>query len=161
MALWLAITSRAHLRKRQVNYIRPDLTGGDCVGRAAIFNPQELPVEAVFCQKAYLYLFDPGTIMELPRLDISGIESSEDKEAALVRNGFRKEAVLCSGERYATFTPSFTEGLLVDIDEWQVAVINVKEMIPDAEIVLQDSTIQQLGDRVTWLDTDIGVKYIQ
>jgi hypothetical protein len=161
MALWLAVTSRAHLKKRQVNYFRPDVAGGDFVGRAGIFNPQKLPSEAVFCQKAYLYLIDPSATLELPRLDISGIKSTHDKETMLLRNGFRKETIVRPGENYVTYIPSFTEKLLVDIDEWQVAVVNIKGMIPDAEIVIEQNTIRQLSDRVSWLDSDMGVNYIQ
>lgn len=161
MALWLAVTSRAHLRKRQVNYFRPHYDCGDWVGRAGIFNPRKLPVAAVLCQQAYLYLFDPSNFRHFPRLDLSGIISAKDKEASLAHNGFRKDTMVRDDESYATFIPLFTEGMIVDIDEWQVALISAPQVIPDAEFVISTNTIRQLSERVIWQETDWCGHYIR
>lgn len=159
MALWMAVTSRSRLQKRQIRYFFPDTMNGDYIGRIAIYNPRDLSRHDVIQEKAYVYLFNPLAFQSLTRLDVSG-EIKFAKKTALINNGFEQKIVKRRGKTYHTFISSLTHPLFVDIDEWQVAIVGIEEIVPDIEIILEKEFIQELAARILWHEEEIGENYI-
>jgi len=159
MALWMAVTSRSRLQKRQVRYFIPKTAEGDYIGKIAIYNPQNLSRQEVVQEKAYLYLFDPVSFQGLPRLDISDQPKSA-KKTALIRSGFEQKIVKRREKTYSALVNSSGSSLLVDIDEWQVAIVGPEEVVPSIEVVLDRELTRQLVKRIQWSDEEIGEDYI-
>lgn len=160
MALWIAITSRSQLKKRQVRYFSPKIIRQDFIGRISIFNPQNIGLIDILCKKAYIYLFDPDEFDNFFRLDISNIRASDEKERVLIRNGFQQKVIKRRGRNYNTWMHSLKTPLIVDIDGWQIAVVNVEKIMPRIEVTITKRLIQELAIRIRWLKKEVGENYI-
>ena len=160
MALWMAMTSRNQLKKRQIRYIRPEAAAGDYIGRIEIFNPQNINPTDLLCQEAYLYLFDPEILRGFARLDISNIGGGTNKQESLLNSGFKCRAIRQRGKHYDAFVYSQSDNLIVDIDEWQAAIVSVEKIVPNIEVILTRTLIEQLATRIQWLEEEVGEDYI-
>jgi hypothetical protein len=159
MALWMAATSRSHLKKRQIQYHRPQREVGDYVGHITIYSPDVNPVDFL-CDQAYVYLFDLQAFENLSLLDISSIRQSSNPEHFLNSHGFARRIVERRSRIYDAWLHNSQEPLLVDVDEWQVACINREQIAPSTEIVLTKNLISQLESRVKLFSGEVGENYI-
>lgn len=157
MALWMAVTSREKIKKRQLKYFSPDFSAGDFLGRMGVFNPEGLPLEDTLSQEAYLYFFDLD-FADFEGLDIRTKASAEEKKSALLDAGFEKRIVQKRGKDYSAYVSE--NKLIVDIDEWQVAVVGAKKLVPKIEIIIERGAILELAKRICSLDEEVGENYI-
>ncbi len=149
MAFWMAITSREMVRKRQIQYISP--RGKDSVGNIVIYNPENLSLDDMLCEKAYLYLFDIDTNIEV--LDLTTCNSV--LQAMFVWSKIERGDVIKTG-----YKPLFRNKTLVDIDRWQVALVNYEKYTPIKEIILSKKLIKELKHRIIFTQKEIGKNYI-
>ncbi|MFO0719019.1 MAG: HAD family phosphatase [Candidatus Paceibacterota bacterium] len=152
MALWMAVTSREKLKKRQIRYILPK--EGDCIGSVEIYNPDKLNLDDIFSKEAYLYLFELDKYQDVEIVDLY-------KDPNLIDDFFSVEKVEKRGVVQDCFVPKFKNKAVIVFDSWQVALTNFEKIIPDKEIVLTDNLIKELSNRVTFVDTEIGKNYIK
>lgn len=157
MAVWMAITRRDRLRKRQLRYLRPAVDAGDSLGRIEIYDPARAVVSDVFCDRAFLYLFDQDRFAGASVVDISG---ENDKVAALERRGFRRQIVERRGWAREGYVPDSAARQVVIVDAWQIAVVNAETMAPDVQVTLAGDLIRQLSPRVTFCSDEIGEAYL-
>ena len=160
MALWMAVTSRARLKKRQIKYFFPDTANGDYIGRVEIFNPDNLELKDIVCEKAYLYLFEPKNFQNLRKIDVSLEKNGNKKAKILLGYGFKQKTVFKRGKNYNAYVYSANEKILVDIDDWQVAIVNIEEIEPSIEFTLSSNLIKELAGRIQWLKEEVGENYI-
>ena len=160
MALWMAVTSRASLKKRHVKYFSPARVLGDHIGGISIFNPDALELKDILCEKAYLYFFDPLFLQNLPCINLSEVKSAAEKIAELTKNSFDQRTFAKREKNYTAYVNSSNENLVVDIDDWQVAVINVEKLVPVIEIMLTGKIIGELGNKIEWLKKEVEENYI-
>jgi hypothetical protein len=160
MALWIAITSRTSLRKRQIKYIPPQTEKGDYIGKISIYNPENIELEKIFSREAYIYLFNNKQFLNFSLFDISDA-NKEEKGPEIFRNGFVRDTVIRRGREYKTIVKHQAVPTLVDIDEWQVAVIGIPEIVPDIEVVITAELIKELESRITWSPAEVGEEYIE
>ncbi len=158
MALWMAVMSRAVLRKRQILYYTPDHAAGDSIGRIAVSTPSQALAESALGEQAYLYCFDPRRFLGMPMYRVSH-EPKDAKVAALGRLGFQQRTVHARGKVYDALIGG-TGPALVDIDAWQVALVGREEVYPDVEVTIQPLLIQALRQRVQWRSDEVGEEYI-
>lgn len=159
MALWIAVTSRTAIKKRQIKYLAPKIGEGDHVGSVAIYNPENIGLDKIFLDEAYLYLFDPDNFLAFPRLDILSINKAE-KGSEILQNGFQRVTIDRRGKKYSTIARQQESPLFVDIDEWQVAVVGVPEMVPSTEVIITGELIKEMASRIIWSAEEIGEEYI-
>lgn len=160
MALWMAITSRPRLKKRQTQYVSPNTSEGDWVGHIRIFNPLNLRFADILCEEAYLYLFDYDDILSLPRIDISEARGNAESEKILISQGLRKAIICRRGKEYEAWISESRIPLLVSIDEWQAALINIEKLYPQKEIIVSKKAIEELSARIHWLPAEVGENYL-
>ena len=161
MALWMAVTSRTRLKKRQIRYFFPDMANGDYIGQVGIFNPELLELKDIVCEKAYLYLFDQKYFPNLRKIDISGKEDENKKAEALIKYGFEQKTVFRRGKNYNNaYVFSTSDPVIVDIDDWQIALVNIEEITPNIEITITNKLITELSGRIQWLNEEVGENYI-
>ena len=173
MALWMAIIARTAVKKRQIQYLRPDTEKGDQIGRIRVFNPGHLPLDQVMRPEAYVYLFEPEPISSYLRLQLSN-QSEVENLRLLEEFGFQRERVSARGEIRPALVWSLgecavagadaweisDECLVVGVDEWQIAVVNVPQLVPSVEAVVSGRLIRELSARVEWLDGEVGEQYL-
>ena len=157
MAVWMAVTKRDRLRKRQLRYLRPAVAAGEHIGRIEIYNPDHAAKAELFCERAFLYLFDPGRFADASVVDVSG---ERDKVAALERRGFRFQAVERRGWARNGYAPDSSLKQVVIVDAWQMAVVNYGSLVPDVRVTLAEDLISRLAERVTFCPDEIGEAYL-
>ncbi len=151
MGLWMAATSRGKVRKRQIRYISPK--EDDFIGRIEIYNPDHLKLEDALCDEAYLYLFDLSKYEGIETLDLA-------RNFNLLKDSFRKDEIEKRGVIQNYFLPNFEHRAVVIVDDWQIALINFKKIVPDIELILTKDLIKELSQKVTFTDIEIGQNYI-
>lgn len=157
MAVWMAVTRRDCLRKRQLRYRRPATGNNDCLGRLEIYSPETVKIPALLAERAHLHLFDSTRFRDLPILDISGADGGT---AALELLGFRRHEVSRRGWKRNGYVLESGAPALVVIDAWQVAVVNQNALVPDVRVALEPELISRLTDRITFSPTEIGADYL-
>jgi hypothetical protein len=153
MALWMAMTSRGKIKKRQIRYIAPNRKN-DFIGSIEIYNPDHLKLEDIFSQEAYLYFFNVNSHPNIEVLDFT-------KDPNLFINRFILDQIEKRGITQDYYKPLFSGKVLVKIDDWQVALINYKKIIPTQEIILGKGLIKALSKRVVFTNKEIGQDYIK
>lgn len=159
MAVWMAVLSRAKVKKRQIRYLRPNVSEGDLTGRAEIYNPQQLSREEIVCQEAWLHLFDLNTA-NLPLLSLNSIAEAENKIKCLKTLGFALREVHKRDKTYHTYCAPDNLSRLIDLDEWQVALVNVETTAPCAIAHLIGSFIRELHQRIAFTNHPINGNYL-
>ncbi len=156
MALWMAVTSRDKIRKRQIRYIAPKKEGGDFIGTIEIYNPDDITHQDIFCDNAYLYLFSKDRFLNMAKIDLRNSPNGAD----LFSQRFQSKEVAKSGELRECYVSRSTEPIMTLIDNWQVACINIDQLVPDKELILTKELIDTLSRQVSHTDKEIGQDYI-
>ncbi len=156
MAVWMAVTRRDRLKKRQLRYLRPR-TGEDGLGRLEIHHHGRPPVENLFCSEAHLYLFDQERFADAEVLDIS---REKDKVSVLLQNGFKQETVVRRRWSRQGFVLDRPARRIVVVDEWQFAVVGYGSVAPDLHVTLGADLITSLSRRTEIHENEIGEDYI-
>ncbi|MBI2637479.1 MAG: hypothetical protein HYW88_01135 [Candidatus Sungbacteria bacterium] len=112
------------------------------------------------CEKAYLYLFDPEPIQGLSQINLSEIKDGNGKIIALVKSGFAQMNIKRRGKLYNAFAVESSDKKVVDIDEWQIALVNIPELVPSIEVTITKRLIEELGNKIEWLEEEVGEHYI-
>lgn len=160
MALWMAVTDRTRAKKRNLTYIRPDPARGDHIGKLAVYDPSSVSLD-VFCDSgAYLYLVDPARFSAARHIDMRSVPTAE-KEARIQDEGF----VLCDwerrGEARRNYFPTTEEPMQIDVDSWQVALVNVGMIVPDIRVFIAPALVEKLKNTKVSLATSLSPeKYI-
>lgn len=149
MAFWMAITSRQKIRKRQIKYVHPK--ENDSIGSITINNPDDILLEEILCNEAYLYLFDINKDMGVLNLDQNDL---------ILKTKFQWSKITMGENIKAGYKPLFKEPTLVDVDCWQIALTNYDKCIPIKEIILNKQLIEELKDRITFVKEEVGENYI-
>jgi hypothetical protein len=158
MAVWMAVTDRLRLQKRRLQYVTPK--GDDHIGTLLIGGiTQNTHPREWLRTEAYLYLFGPV------RLPQETLEFSDQEEpvlfAALARRGYRWQNIERKGSvRRALVPPPGDPQMIIGIDRWQVAVVNVPTLVPTIEIILTESVIDALAKRVIPQRDIVGKEYL-
>lgn len=158
MGVWMAVTSRNKLRKRNLRYIKPDSLQEDHIGSLEIFSEKE-DLEDCFCEQAFLYFFDPEKYKEIRVIDCSNVPLI-DKIAYLKSKGFEDASFERKGELYPTYKFPSNEKVIVLVDEWQVALVNIERIVPDIEVYLGRGIIRELQGRVIKASSAVDDNYI-
>ncbi len=158
MALWMAISNRSTLRKRQIGYQRPD-QNDDHIGSVEIFT--EMAATEVVGEKGYVYLFDP-IVCSAGRQIVDITELPKDqKTASLINNGFEWQQIERRGREVSGLIDLTLEPRVVLIDAWQLALTNTVSIIPDEELIIEKPVIEQLVGRIALTRIEIGEDYIR
>lgn len=156
MALWMAVCNREALRKRHLRYLAPQAS--DVVGKLEIFSSTD--VAACLVPRGYLYLFGSKQYLERGEVvDISEVPKAE-KVAALTDHGFRWRKIMRHNQLQRALVDTTPGPRTVLVDDWQVALTNVPQIIPDHEIVIEPLVVQALLGRVALSASEIGEDYI-
>ncbi|HEU0050857.1 MAG TPA: hypothetical protein VFQ60_02250 [Patescibacteria group bacterium] len=160
MAVWMAVTNRQILRKRQLEYYRPNHRLGDMIGKLGLFlhGQTKVPCDALV-STAYIYLFDLDAVGPMLVTDLRLLPSKE-KMQALQRLGFSWQLFYRRNRVIRALAPVDTERGYVLIDEWQLAVVNVPYLMPAIELVLTEPLIRELRERVLCIPHEPGEDYI-
>lgn len=158
MALWMAVSNRNTLRKRQLSYRRPT-QGNDSLGSVEIYS--KTPATELTCDTGYVYLFDPA-IYRADRqiVNISEVPKSR-KAAALVENGFEWQTIERRGKGMPALVDLSNDPRVVIVDDWQVALTNTANVIPDEELIIERPAIEQLAGRIALTQIEIGEDYLR
>ncbi|MBI5732883.1 hypothetical protein HY967_02920 [Candidatus Jorgensenbacteria bacterium] len=159
MAVWMAITSRSLLKKRQIQYVSPKIAEGDHIGHITLYNPENLSIKEMLCNEAYLYLFEIDW-ENIEILNISHAITAEIKQRVLLKNGFEEKTIFKRKKEYHALVALTKEKLVVNVDEWQIALINIETIVPTTEVILGKEVIEALASRITWSKEEIGENYI-
>lgn len=159
MAVWMAVTSRQCLRKRQLGYIRPEPKRGDHVGRVVVYNPQHEMIPDLLAGEPHLYLFDPEPLSHLPRAQLVWPDP-QLRGSTLQLLGFRWQEIHRRGRTYRALVHPHIRPMVVDLDEWQIAVAGEMVLIPTVDIVLSPKLVLELSQRIISSDREIGADYI-
>lgn len=157
MALWMAVTNRNILRKRHIGYMRPT-EADDSLGRIKLFT--QTPAVDNLCQSAYVYIFNPSTFQDRETVDVSAVPK-EDKVPLLLENGFERQEVERRGKLYDGLVDITGKSRVIHVDEWQIALTNSPDIIPDTELAVRQNAIKQLAGRIAVSHIEIGEDYIQ
>lgn len=161
MALWMAITDRKKIKKRQIKYFPPKIFGDDCAGKIAVFNPENIGLNDILCRNARLYLFNPAPFNELPKIYLSKTDDEDTKMDTLTGCGFVYRMVVCRGKIYQAYIKEGKEKMIVDVDRWQIALLNAGDLMPDKEVILGENLIKELGKRIRWLKAPVDRNYLK
>jgi hypothetical protein len=160
MALWMAVTLRAKMKKRQIAYFCPDKSKRDYIGSIKVFNPERLSAGDILCKTAYLYLFNPGRFRDFLQISVADQKNGNAKMEILAIHDFAWQDIMKRGKNYHTCLDAFGRKSLIDLDEWQMALVGVETIVPDIEIVIGESLIEELAVRVGWSDEEVGNDYL-
>ncbi len=143
MGLWMSVTDRTKIPKRNISYVCPQNDLDDFIGQVRIFIPEGDDIRTAFCEsESYLYLVDPHHYDHYPTIDLMEIPL-ERKVDSLVEQGFYQKEVERKGEKQ---TNLFYSGgsTIVKVDSWQIALVNIPRMIPDIEVSISSEIIWEL-----------------
>lgn len=157
MGLWMAVSNRNALRKRHISYIKPDLPT-DALGSIELFT--DLEPQAALCEEAYLYLVDPIELHDAEVVDIRAV-AKPNKVESLLGHGFERQEVMRKGGLQAGVVDVTEKKRVVLVDEWQVALTNTPDIIPDTELAIRRSAIAELVGRVSVTSLEVGEDYIR
>ncbi len=159
MGLWMGVTSRKNLKKRNLRYRRPDTKNGDHIGRLEIYSEKD-DLKEYLCNTAFLYFFDPKKYADAETIDCSNLPPKEKipflkerglKDASIEKNGIPNDTYLYPSDKKA----------IVTIDAWQIALVNFGTITPDIGIELGKNVIDALRARVTPTHIEVDDNYIK
>lgn len=159
MAVWMAVANRAFCKKRQLNYFRPKAQIGDYVGNLGIYmnGAGELPEEALV-ETGYVYLFDlKSTDLIDERVDWC---EGKQKLTILQGQGFESREVVLHDRRVTAWVPEHKKRMLLKLDCWQAAVVNVPRLEPTVEVELLPPLIAELRKRISLIPHEPTQDYI-
>lgn len=157
MALWMAVSNRGALRKRHISYIKSSQSS-DAVGSIELFT--ELQPEEALCNEAYLYLVDPEGFDDADIVDIREVPKA-NKVERLLDQGFERRLVERKGILKQGVVDLSEKERIVLVDEWQVALTNITEIVPDTELAIRRTAIAELAGRVSLTNSEVGEDYIR
>jgi|GEM_PF-6212345 len=141
MALWMGITNRERIKKRNITYIKPDKSK-DYIGNVAIYYDR-LSKDDVFCKNgAYLYLFDENNLMA-PKIDLRHLPK-KDKLDFLRICGFYLKEIKRGEQKQMNYFPDNENKTILLMDCWQLALVNYNKIIPDVEIFIEPKVVDKL-----------------
>lgn len=156
MAVWIAATDRAKLRKRQLAYHAP--RGDDTIGSISIGGLEPaVSSRSLLCNRAFVYLFDAAS---LPPEDRSGPSDQAPVERLMGRGYAWKDLLRRNETRRALTPPPGETPAIVPIDAWQSVVVGVDRIVPSVEIELTTDLIDALAPRVRFQPTLPGRDYL-
>jgi hypothetical protein len=159
MAVWMAVTDRTKLRKRHLCYQMPN--GADRVGRLMIGGLKEqTEPRDLLCSQAFLYLFEPA-LLPTRVLDIAR-ESEQDRLTSLVARGYSWQEIERHGRMRRALVPPVNEPpTILELDVWQVAVVQMPQLVPSIEVVLSGDVVKDLASLITFQDKIPGNNYLE
>ncbi len=149
MALWMAVTDRIKIKKRDITYVRPR---SDSIGRIAVFAEGR---EGLFVDEAYLYFFRPRQCREI---DLRKIQ--DNKLQKLLELGFVEKEIRKNGRLQKNYFPPDSKPCIVRVDSWQIALVNCQKIRPDIELVVKNNLILELSSRVSFSEGPSTENYI-
>ncbi|PJA45055.1 hypothetical protein CO174_05215 [Candidatus Uhrbacteria bacterium CG_4_9_14_3_um_filter_50_9] len=159
MAIWMAVTDRTKLRKRQLSYHVPkeeDWIGALEIGGLDSVNE----IRPLLGTSAHVYLFNPSEL-PTPATDLTSFVSEQAAIAHLVQHGYTWKQIRRRGEeRRALMPPEDGSRSLINIDAWQVALVGQERLVPTIDLVLTKSLIDELSSRVQIKKTVPGRNYL-
>lgn len=157
MALWMAIIDHDKIKKRNITYIHPEILSKDYIGKAMIYIPElNVEIKYAFCANgAYLYLIDPAKFETYRKIDITNIRC-HDKIDFLLKNGFSQKEIEKKGKLQINYFPDSIEKRIIEIDSWQLALVNIDQIIPDIELFIKQEAINELSDGYTMRSESIS-----
>lgn len=156
MAVWMAVSKRETLRKRQLRYIAP--TAAHILGGLEVFT--SIDISNCLNNRGYLYSFQPDDYLETGQaVDISEVPKPE-KTGALLQSGFEWSEIERRGEQRKALVDTTGEPRIVRVDEWQIALTNRNRILPETEIIIEESAIRQLLGYVALSSAEVGEDYI-
>jgi hypothetical protein len=156
MAAWMAVTDRSKVRKRDIIYHRPSTF--DSIGSIEIYDP--LGKGDVLCDDgAYLYLIDPEQTARCTSMDISALPACA-RTPHLLKNGFVEKEIIKKGAPQMNYVATFPDAALIAVDCWQLALVNIPKIIPDAEYHITTDVIKALQTRIKLAPQESKEEYI-
>ncbi len=157
MGLWMGVCNRNVLRKRHISYMRPK-SSVDAIGRIGLFT-NTTPEDSV-CDAAYLYLFEPSKFRDREIVDIRGVPKP-NKVETLLANGFVRKDITKRGRQQPGLVDATGVERVVLVDEWQIALTNFPDIVPDTELVIRRTAIAELAGRISIMSSEVGENYIE
>lgn len=145
MALWMAVTDRTVLRKRQLAYRSPQ--GGDSIG-SIVIGGTHVSQGQLLRSQAFLYLFEPDV---LPTAEVDFFPGTNDEQVRteLLARGYTWKQIERRGEsRRALVFPQEQRPSTIGLDAWQVVCVGVDQLVPTTQVTLTSPLIAALYDRV-------------
>ncbi len=160
MAVWMAVTNRTKLRKRHLRYRAP--RDVDRIGQLIIGGLDETPAPRdLLSDRAFLYLFDPA-ILPACIVDITKKPTEKERLTLLLSRGYAWQDVERHGRmRRALVPPTSETPTLLALDAWQVAIVQLPQLIPSIEVVLSGKVIHELSSRITFQKEMPGSDYLE
>lgn len=144
MAVWMAIVDRNKFRKRNITYFKPS-GSGDLIGSISIFleNGKTLPDPIYSDKGAFIYFEDPAKHDALDLIDISNVDKTS-KLLELSKYGFVQKTINRRGSiQQNYFLPSGHQAL-VNIDDWQIALVGVNRLVPCLELQIPKPLLNEI-----------------
>jgi hypothetical protein len=157
MGLWMALSNRNVLRKRHISYIKPT-SPEDALGNIELFTV--LPPEDILCDSAYVYLINPPRLCDREIVDIRNVPK-QNKVETLLKAGFERQQITRRGRQQPGVVDTTGTERLVLVDEWQIALTNIPDIIPDTELAIRRAAIAELVGRVSVINSEVGEDYIR
>jgi hypothetical protein len=156
MAVWMAITDRNKLKKRQLCYHYPSLKDNDYIGSIEI--QSEKDVRDLVRHEAYVYLFSPYAHKDVRSINCSPIKQAE-KIGHLKAHGFLEQSIIHKDISKTTYVRD-NEPAVIYVDDWQIALTGIEHIIPTTELIIPEKVIEELAKRIVITSREIGEEYI-
>ncbi|HLD21204.1 MAG TPA: hypothetical protein VJB64_03865 [Patescibacteria group bacterium] len=145
MALWMAVTNRAVLRKRHLTYYTPQ--EGDSIGSIGV-GGTDLSLEQLLCDQAFLYLFEPDALPKT-ETDFFPDTSAEEAQKELLARGYSWNQIERRDQtRRTLMPPQDQQPSTIGLDAWQVVCVGVPQLVPSMSVVLRGNLIDSLRGRI-------------
>ncbi|OGZ65760.1 MAG: hypothetical protein A2822_04435 [Candidatus Staskawiczbacteria bacterium RIFCSPHIGHO2_01_FULL_41_41] len=146
MAMWMGSTDRERVQKRNLTYVRPE--NGDWIGAIRIYSLDSGVKELYSKNGCFLYLFDPENYKEAQTIDLQKL-SAQEKISYLLNNNFSRKEITRKGKSQSNIVSESLERTIIEIDSWQMTLVNVDVIRPDIEVHVESEVLKNLyGQRV-------------
>jgi len=143
MAMWMGSTNREMVQKRNLTYIKPKTESGDWIGAVKMYLPG-LDLTNIYSKSGcFLYLFNPENYQEVQTINLQTL-SAQEKVSYLLNNNFSRKEITRKGRVQSNLVCESLEKKIIEIDSWQIALVNISLIKPEIEVHINNEVLKDL-----------------